>query len=78
MRITIQEPTTGTVMNLDAETEDYNGEQAWRIIFPEKDSFVMLQKEGDWTVVDEEDINPDLINAIAEKLKAKDSYVHET
>ena len=74
MRITIKEPATNTEMVLNAETEDYNGEQAWRILFPEKDSFVMLYRDGSWNVMDEENINPDLVEAIAKELHAKDSY----
>ena len=78
MLITINEPTTDTEVILEAETEDYNGDQAWRIIFPEKDSFVMLFKNGSWQVMDETNINPELVKAIAEQLKAKDRYTSMT
>ena len=68
MRITIKEPVTNNNLNLDARPEDYNGEQGWRIIFPEKDSFVVVQKDGEWNVMDESDINPALIDAIGKAL----------
>lgn len=68
MRITIKEPVTNNSLNLDARPEDYNGEQGWRIIFPEKDSFVVVQKDGEWNVMDETDINPELIAAIGKAL----------
>lgn len=68
MIITIKEPITNSNINLDARPEDYNGNQGWRIIFPEKDSFVIVQQDGDWTVVDETDINPQLIEAIGKAL----------
>lgn len=68
MRITIKEPVTNNNLNLDARPEDYNGDQGWRIIFPEKDSFVVVQKDGEWNVMDETDINPELINAIGKAL----------
>ena len=47
MRITIKEPVTKSPMNLDIRPEDYNGDQGWRVLFPEKDSFVMVQKDGE-------------------------------
>lgn len=68
MRIKIKEPVTNGELDLDARPEDYNGEQGWRIIFPEKDSFVIVQKEGEWNVMDESDINPQLIEAIGNAL----------
>jgi hypothetical protein len=74
MKITIKEPVTNTDMDLDAEPEDYNGDPGWRIIFPEKDSFVMVKTNGDWTVVDEEDINPKIVEAIGNALHQQDRY----
>lgn len=68
MRIKIKEPVTNSALNLDARPEDYNGEQGWRIIFPEKDSFVIVQRDGEWNVMDESDINPQLIEAIGNAL----------
>jgi hypothetical protein len=68
MRITIKEPVTKSPLNLDVRPEDYNGDQGWRVLFPEKDSFVMVQKDGEWNVMDESDINPQLVDAIAKAL----------
>lgn len=68
MRIKIKDPMTQAEINLGAQPEDYNGEQGWRIIFPEKDSFVIVQKDSEWEVMDESDINPQLIEAIGKAL----------
>lgn len=74
MKFTIINPADNTPIELRAQAEDYNGDQGLRIIFPEKDSFVMVQKDGQWTVMDETDINPRLIDAIAEGLKPVARY----
>lgn len=74
MRITVKEAVTNNDVELDAQPEDYNGEQGWRIIFPDKDSFVIVQKDGEWQVVDESDVNPELVEAVAQQLKPHDRY----
>ena len=74
MRITIKEPLTKGDLNLDARPEDYNGEQGWRIIFPEKDSFVIVQQNGEWNVMDEPDINPELVANIGKALHSVARY----
>lgn len=74
MKFTIINPADNTPIELRAQAEDYNGDQGLRIIFPEKDSFVIVQKEGQWIVMDETDINPKLIDAIAEGLKPVARY----
>jgi len=68
MKFTIIDPSDNSPINLIAVPEDYYGEQGLRIIFPEKDSFVMVEKNGEWTVMDETDLNPHLISAIAKAL----------
>jgi hypothetical protein len=74
MKITIKEPATDTIIDLDAQPEDYNGEQGFRILFPEKDSFVIVQKNGEWEVMDDSDINPELIAAIGKALHPVANY----
>ncbi len=74
MKFTIINPADKSPIELRAQAEDYNGEQGMRIIFPEKDSFVMVQKDGQWIVMDETDLNPKLIDAIAEGLKPVARY----
>ncbi|MEJ2902472.1 hypothetical protein [Pedobacter panaciterrae] len=69
MKFTIVNPTDHTPVRLRTAPEDYNGEQGLRIIFPENDSLVMVEKNGQWNVMDETDINPKLIEAIAKELK---------
>ena len=78
MRFTYKDPITETEVELNAEPEDYNGEQGLRIIFPGKDSFVMVQKDGSWDVVDDEDINPAIVEAIAKGLQENSRYNHLT
>jgi hypothetical protein len=74
MRFDIINPTDNTRVELDAQPEDYKGEQGFRIIFPQKDSFVMVQKDGEWNVMDEPDLNPELVKAIVEGLKPVARY----
>lgn len=74
MRITVKEAVTNADIELDAQPEDYNGEQGWRIVFPDKDSFVMVERNGEWQVVDEEDVNPALVEAVAQALKPHARY----
>ena len=78
MRFTYKDPITENEIELTAEPEDYNGAQGLRIIFPEKDSFVMVQKDGSWDVVDDDDINPAIVEAIANGLKTHSRYNHLT
>ncbi len=74
MQINIENPIDQSVQRLSVQPEDYNGIQAVRIIFPDKDSFVMAQQQGEWNVLDEVDINPQLIDAIAKELKTHARY----
>lgn len=74
MKFEIINPTDKTRVELDAQPEDYKGEQGFRILFPDKDSFVMVEKNGEWNVMDETDLNPELINAIVEGLKPVARY----
>lgn len=74
MKITVKEALTNADIELEAEPEDYNGEQGLRIVFPDKDSFVMVEKNGEWEVVDEEDVNPELVAAVAQALKPHSRY----
>lgn len=68
MKILVKDPVTDGEIEMDAQREDYNGEAAWRILSPGKDSFVMVEREGEWTVVDEEDFNPELAKLIGKSL----------
>jgi len=74
MKFSIINPTDKTSVVLRTQPEDYRGEQGLRIIFPEKDSFVMVEKDGAWNVMDETDINPELIAAIARELRPVARY----
>ena len=78
MEIKIKEPVTGDEIRLDAQPEDYNGVEGWRILYPDKDSFVMIQQNGDWKVVDEEDMNPEITEAIGKALEPHDRYTSMT
>ena len=76
--VTIKEPATKTAIEIDAQPEDYNGEPGWRILFPSKDSFVMVEKNGRWKVMDDTDINPELPDAIGNALHPVARYNHLT
>lgn len=68
MRLTIKDPKSENEIEVNAEPEDYNGEQGFRIVLPSMDSFVILERNGEWTVVDDDVIHPDLLSAIARAL----------
>lgn len=74
MDIKIKDPRNNNEVHLTAEPEDYNGEQGLRIIFPEKDSFVMVYRDQSWEVVDEEFVNPDLVAVIGKALHPRARY----
>ena len=68
MEFTIKDDETGNELLLQAEPEDYNGQQGWRVVFPGKDSFVMVEKNGYWQACDEPGLNPDFVQAIGASL----------
>lgn len=72
-KITVKEPITGETLILLGQPEDYNGSQGWRIITPEKDSFVMIEQDGTWQVVDDE-IHPEIVEAIGKALRTYARY----
>lgn len=74
MEFKIKDDETGNELILQAEPEDYNGEQGWRILFPEKNSFVMVEKDGRWQACDEPGLNPDFVQAIGEALNPVARY----
>ena len=75
MRIIVNEPVTNSELELNAEPEDYNGDQGWRIISPEsKESFVIVHKDGEWNVVDDDTINPEIVEVIGKALQSQTRY----
>ncbi len=62
-------------MKFDVEPEMYGEEQGMRVIFPEKDSFVMVYRDQDWVVVDEQFVNPELVAIIGKGLHPRAHYV---
>ncbi len=78
MTFTYKEPDTNNEIELQAEPEDYNGEQGMRIIFPSKDSFVIVEKDGSWNVMDDDTINPEIVEAIGKALHAHSRYNSQT
>jgi hypothetical protein len=74
MEITIKEPATGEPIRLDAQPEEYNDELGWRIFYPKKDSFLIARENGGWKAMDETDMNPELIDAIAAALHENGEY----
>ncbi|GHB83435.1 hypothetical protein [Persicitalea jodogahamensis] len=75
MELTIKDPKDGQEMKLDVEPEMYGDEQGLRVIFPEKDSFVMVYRNEAWEVVDEEFVNPELVEIIGKGLHPRAHYV---
>lgn len=68
MKFTIIDPTDNMLLELTAQPEEYDGIQAWRILFPEEESFVMIETNQRWKVIDEPDVDPSLIHAISKNL----------
>lgn len=76
MKLTIKDPTSNQEINLDVEPEMYGDEQGMRVIFPDKDSFVMVYRgEDNWEVVDEEFVNPDLVKILGKAMHPRAHYV---
>lgn len=74
MKFIIEDPIDQSPVELIGKPEDYFGQSAIRIFFPEMDSFLIVHSNGEWQVVDETDINPNLINAITKQLKSHSRY----
>lgn len=45
--------------------ENFDGNQAWRIRFPHKFSFLLTELDGKWQTVEDIDLHPALIDEIA-------------
>ena len=76
MLINVKNPATHQDLELDVQPEDYNGEQGFRVLSPEKESFVMVEKNGSWNVMDDTDINPEFLDAIGKALHPIARYNH--
>lgn len=76
MLINVKDPATHQDLELDVQPEDYNGEQGFRVLSPEKESFVMVEKNGSWNVMDDTDINPEFLDAIGKALHPVARYNH--
>jgi hypothetical protein len=74
MEITIREPGTGDQIRLDAQPEECHDELGWRTFYPQKDSFLMARESGNWQVVEETDMNPELVDAVADALQQNEEY----
>ncbi len=75
MELIIKDPKDGQEMKFDVEGEMYGDEQGLRVIFPEKDSFVMVYRDEEWVVVDEKYVNPELVAIIGKGLHPRAHYV---
>jgi hypothetical protein len=76
MLINVKDPATHQDLELDVQPEDYNGEQGFRVLSPEKESFVMVEKNGSWNVMDDTDINQEFLDAIGKALHPVARYNH--
>lgn len=78
MELLIKDPRNDNEVRLEIEPEDYNGEQGVRVVFPDKDSFVMVYRDDNWEVVDEEFVNPELVDIIGKGLHPRARYTHNS
>jgi len=74
MRFIIKDPLDQSPLELIGKPDDYHGQPAIRVYFPGMDSFLMVEKDGEWTVIDETDLNPKLVSEITNQLKSRARY----
>ena len=65
MRFCIIDPTDDNPLLLNAIPTSHEGEQALKVIFPEKDSITMVKRNKVWTSAGETDLREELVNAIS-------------
>ncbi|WP_134090824.1 hypothetical protein [Olivibacter sp. XZL3] len=69
MIITVREPGTKAFININAYPEDYGDSTAWRIQYPGIEPFLMVKRDGNWELIDNEVINIEVAEAVIEALK---------
>ncbi|SHG41855.1 hypothetical protein [Pedobacter caeni] len=74
MKFIIKDPLDQSPLELTGKPENYHGDPAIRVYFPGMDSFLMVENDGEWVVVDEDDLNPKLLSAITDQLKSRGRY----
>ncbi|ETZ23058.1 hypothetical protein [Pedobacter sp. V48] len=65
MRFSIKDPTDNKPLLLNAIPALHQGEQALKVIFPEKDSITMIKRNNVWTSAGETDLRAELVKAIS-------------
>jgi len=70
MKFSIKDPSDGTIIVMEMVPEEHEGEQVLRVIFPEKDSILMIRKNGIWSNATETDLKVELVNAISRGIHA--------
>ncbi|MBE9584774.1 hypothetical protein IM792_09980 [Mucilaginibacter sp. JRF] len=82
MKITVKEPSTGALLNLDAKPEKLNGAQGYRIQHENGSSFFISHSAGTWRSGDSHHIEPEFLvniglalegNELSEQIDSTDS-----
>ncbi|MEJ7779898.1 MAG: hypothetical protein WKF68_09910 [Daejeonella sp.] len=64
MKILVKDPVTNGEIEMDAEHEEYNGEDGWRINSIEHGTFILLENGGEWKVAEGRNLVPELVQEI--------------
>lgn len=70
MKFSIKDPADYTIIVLEMVPEEHEGKQVLKVIFPEKDSILMIRKNGIWSNATETDLNDKLVKAISRGIHA--------
>lgn len=68
MQIQVTEPYCHQLIELNAMPGMMNGLNGWRICFPHKFAFFITQRNGQWRVMDDLNIHPELLDEIGKAL----------
>lgn len=61
MKITVKDPATGALWNMEAKSENYNGVRGYRILHDNDSGFFITNKSGTWQSGDDHHVEPDLL-----------------
>ncbi len=64
MKIVVHDPVTNADLEMDAEQQEYKGQNAWRLDSAEHGSFILLENNGDWKAAENRNLVPELVREI--------------
>ncbi|MES3019206.1 MAG: hypothetical protein V4721_15580 [Bacteroidota bacterium] len=64
MKIQVTDPVTNTDIEMDAQQQEYNGEDAWKLDSVEHGSFILLENNGDWKAAGDRNLVPEFVREI--------------